>query len=415
MISLIEALNYRCLRYIRQRLRDFQVLVGPNASGKTTFLDVVAFLGELVDYGLDETVYTRTKDFSDLVWNREKKPLELAIELKIPVEKRTELKGDYNTVRYEVKIGYIDSTSEIGILFERAHFKKTFEERKFARDLFPKDSISPSSITTKKVGRKILGKNPQGNDNYYLEVSPETGKGYFPSIKLGPKKSTLANLPDDVKKFPVATWLKSFLIQGVQRIELNCSELRLASPPYRGKYGFLPDGSNLPWVIKHLKEENPEKFKSWIEHLQTALPDLNDIFTITRDDDKYCYLKIKYKNGLEIPSWVTSDGTLRFLALTILAYIPNLSGIYLIEEPENGIHPNAVEALYQSLSSVYDAQILLATHSPVILSMAKVEDILCFKKTELGATDIVWGSEHPRLRDWRGDPNLSVIFASGVL
>ena len=43
MITLIEALNYRCLRYISRPLKPFHVLVGPNASGKTTFLDVVAF------------------------------------------------------------------------------------------------------------------------------------------------------------------------------------------------------------------------------------------------------------------------------------------------------------------------------------------------------------------------------------
>jgi predicted ATPase len=48
MITLVEALNYRCLRYIRQPLGPFHVLVGPNASGKTTFLDVIAFLERLV-------------------------------------------------------------------------------------------------------------------------------------------------------------------------------------------------------------------------------------------------------------------------------------------------------------------------------------------------------------------------------
>ena len=41
MITLIEALNFRCLCYISQPMGPFHVLVGPNASGKTTFLDVV--------------------------------------------------------------------------------------------------------------------------------------------------------------------------------------------------------------------------------------------------------------------------------------------------------------------------------------------------------------------------------------
>jgi predicted ATPase len=112
---------------------------------------------------------------------------------------------------------------------------------------------------------------------------------------------------------------------------------------------------------------------------------------------------------------MTSDGTLRLLALTLPAYLPWFQGIYLIEEPENGIHPGAAETVYQSLSSTYNAQILLATHSPIILSQAEANKVLCFKKTASGATDIIVGNKHPRLKDWQGQPNLSVLFASGVL
>ena len=48
MIKRIEALNYRALKHISQTLKPFQILVGPNASGKSTFLDVVALLRRLV-------------------------------------------------------------------------------------------------------------------------------------------------------------------------------------------------------------------------------------------------------------------------------------------------------------------------------------------------------------------------------
>ena len=95
--------------------------------------------------------------------------------------------------------------------------------------------------------------------------------------------------------------------------------------------------------------------------------------------------------------------------------MPNFSGVCLIEEPENGIHPRAVETLFQSLSSVYDAQVLLASHSPVILSLVDPSQVLCFAKTPEGATDIVQGNEHPRLKKWTGEENLSVLFAAGVL
>ena len=112
---------------------------------------------------------------------------------------------------------------------------------------------------------------------------------------------------------------------------------------------------------------------------------------------------------------MVSDGTLRLLALTLPAYLPGLEGVFLIEEPENGIHPRAVETMFQSLSSVYDAQILLASHSPVILSVADAAQVLCFSKAPSGASDIVLGSAHPALRDWKGETSLGVLFAGGVL
>ena len=136
---------------------------------------------------------------------------------------------------------------------------------------------------------------------------------------------------------------------------------------------------------------------------------------VEREDDKHRYMMIRYRGGLEIPSWVASDGTLRLLALTLPAYLPEFSGVYLIEEPENGVHPRAVETAFQSLSSVYGEQILLATHSPVILSLADAGKILCFKKTAAGAADIVRGSEHPALRNWKGETDLGTLFAAGVL
>jgi predicted ATPase len=98
-----------------------------------------------------------------------------------------------------------------------------------------------------------------------------------------------------------------------------------------------------------------------------------------------------------------------------LAYLPELSGVFLIEEPENGIHPRAVENLYQSLSSVYGAQILLATHSPVLLAMSKKSEILCFARDAEGATAIVSGEEHPQLAEWKGKLDLGTLFASGLL
>jgi predicted ATPase len=419
MITLIEALNFRCLRYVRQPLGPFHVLVGPNASGKTTFLDVIAFLGRLVSSGLDSALNERTRNYKDLIWGREGDGFELAIEAAVPAELRSKLKNkNFTTIRYEVGLKVDSESGEFLINNEKVILKIPEFPRRDQRTLFPSFTATPRTIISPKAksgtSRTIVTKGMKGNDNFYSEVESKSGKGWAPSFKLGPRKSALGNLPEDESKFPVSTWFKRFLIEGVQQFILNSLFIRRASPPGQGR-GFKPDGSNLPWEIENLQEKHPGNFNRWIHHLRTALPDIENIKTVERQDDRHRYLVLCYKGGLEVPSWMASDGTLRLLALTLPAYIPDLTGVYLIEEPENGIHPRAVETVFQSLSSVYDAQILLATHSPVILSMVEPEKVLCFAKTTAGETDIVLGSDHPNLGKWKGETNLGDLFAAGVL
>ena len=168
-------------------------------------------------------------------------------------------------------------------------------------------------------------------------------------------------------------------------------------------------GSSSDW-----KEQYPESYREWLSHVQTTLSDLAHVGVVEREDDRHAYLRLRYESGVEIPSWMASDGTLRLLALTLPAYLPASDEIYLLEEPENGIHPLAVDCVFQSLSSVYESQVLLATHSPVVLRMAELDEALCFAKDADGATDIVPGNLHPRLKGWRGSPNIDVLFATGA-
>jgi predicted ATPase len=419
MITRIEALNFRCLRYVSQPMGRFHVLVGPNASGKTTFLDVVAFLGRLVSQGLDAAVGERTQNFQDLLWRRQGESFELAIELAVPEKLRANLRDpSCETVRYEISLVTDPESHEMSFRAERVFLKTSAREQARQRDLFPAPIPPPETLLTstgtRSGPRLVLNKTPGGNDNFYSETYQVKGKGWVPAFKLGPRRSALGNLPQDERQFPVSTWLKGLLSEGVQQLVLNSLLIRRASPPGAGAT-LKPDGSNLPWVVADLEKRHPERLAEWVAHLNTALPDLEGVRTIERPDDRHRYLMLRYRGGLEVPSWMASDGTLRLLALTLPAYLPDFTGIYLIEEPENGIHPRAVETMFQSLSSVYDAQLLLATHSPVVLSIVEPRDILCFAKNNEGATDIVLGSEHPALADWRHQTDLGVLFAAGVL
>jgi predicted ATPase len=420
MFSRIQTRHFRSLKAVDQALGPIQALVGPNASGKTTFLDVIGLLSDLVKQRGDvrAAVFSRSARFDKLIWQGPgaSGAFQLAVEAPIPLqvrERMAEDKKQYDIVRYEIEIGMDQVGNELGLNHETLWLGTGGTARSATqRTLFPSvPADAPSVLSASRKGLRVaLKKVPEGNDNYY----PEGAASYTPSFKLGRTKAALANIPADEKSFPVSTWFRGLLESGVQNVVLNSHTIRQPSPPGLG-LRFQTDGSNLPWVIAELRRDQT-RFAGWLDHVRTALEDVLDIDTVEREEDRHRYLVIRYANGAEVPSWLASDGTLRLLALTIPAYLNDLDDVFLIEEPENGIHPRAIETVIQSLSSIYGGQVLVATHSPVALNLLDAGQVLCFSKDAAGATDIVAGTLHPALQQWqRGQPDFGVLFAAGIL
>lgn len=414
MIKLIEASNFRSLKYISQTLGPFHVLIGANATGKTTFLDVIKFIADIVNMGIDKAVFARVAHFDELTFAGKGGDIELAIEAEIPKAIQSIYTPiTYSAIRYEIKIGIEKSTGEIAVLDERIMLL-TNNDQELSNPgshnqgldtfIFNKSfNSSPKIIAVKKHNF---------NANYTVEPTTLMG-GRDLTFLFGTKNTALTNLPYDENQFPTTIWFKNLLLEGVDQIVLDSLQMRNPSASGQSTL-FKTNGSNLAWIIENLRKDK-NRFELWLDHIQTAFPDITDIITIERAEDRKRYLKVKYKNNIDVPSWLVSDGTLRFLALTITAYLSNLKGIFLIEEPENGIHPKAIESMFLSLSSVYSSQILLATHSSIILGMVESSHLLCFAKTPDGVTTIVSGNKHPKLKDWKGNPNLNLLFASGIL
>ena len=189
------------------------------------------------------------------------------------------------------------------------------------------------------------------------------------------------------------------------------------------------DGTNLARVVGRLVKagssnglaarllaNGPEDgpLARWIAHLRYALDDLREIGWAARAPDNAEYIILKYANGLECPSWLLSDGTLRMLALTLPAFLPAAPRIYMVEEPEDGVHPKALEIILKALAAIPNAQVFIATHSPLVVQEEGVEPLLCFSKDENGV-HITPGRNHPALKDWTGLPDLASIFSSRVL
>ena len=426
MIQRIEALNYRCLRYVSQPLEHFHVLVGPNASGKSTFLDVLGLIRDLLTMGLDDAILARedpiesvgrARRVDELIFNQLTDRFELAIELEIPNKLRTKAHDRYQIARYEIAIGKSLNNGELTIIDEtlwlcpkpRAHTTSQASP-------FPNEPTPPASVLTRRARkgwRRIFNKKDGGYYSFNSENGELSGRGN-PRINSPVPALTYLLLLQNERHFPVALWVRNLLMEGIHVLALNSAAMRRPSSP-SAPHTFRTDGSNLPLVVREFRNHHEGDFKDWLKHLRTVLPDLQTIDVIERPEDRHFYLVVHYSNLEPVPSWLLSDGTLRLLALTLLAYLPHNQRVYLIEEVENGIHPHAIEAVFESLSSVYDGQVLLTTHSPLVVGLTKPEQILCFAKNSSSATAIVRGSEHPQLEDWRGQVDLGTLYAAGVL
>ncbi len=388
MITRVEARNYRCLQKVDVSLRPFQILVGPNGSGKTAFMDVLGFLRDYMSYTIQYAVKQRTDNFHDLVWGREGTSFDLALEAQIPPDHIIVTEAaSYTRLRYELSVR-LDVPSEVPVIEkERVVLHDPVREKTW-----------------------LMADRSRMRVEFPHEDGSRPKPGYGMDVSLF--ESAVKHFPTGANDFPTIQWFATLLCEGIRNVRLRTEDLHGPSTLGAEKASKLT-GANLARSIFELQQKSSESFDAWIRHLRTALPDLE----IVRSEpllQSARRLMVKFQNGIDVPSRVVSDGTLCLMALTILAYMPEPDHVYLIEEPENAVHPTAVETIYQSLSSLYDDQVLMASHSPILLSLAKPEDLLCFARTPEGTT-IVPGNEHPALKEWKGEVNLSDLFAAGVL
>lgn len=188
MIVLIEAKNYRCLRYVRQKIGQFQVLVGPNASGKSTFLDVPALLGDVLLRGVTEPVRDRSADPRSLFWMHQGHSFELSVELAIPADLQAYLgKADLKHARFEMEIGF-NEADELMIRSENLWLKPSGHPvgEGGQQHLIPSEPnyvVSPEGKSKPGKWKRIVSKTT-GNDSF----ESETGK-WKNSFSFGPLSS----------------------------------------------------------------------------------------------------------------------------------------------------------------------------------------------------------------------------------
>ncbi len=143
-------------------------------------------------------------------------------------------------------------------------------------------------------------------------------------------------------------------------------------------YYLYSEGANLAAFLYEIQESQRIVYKKIIKTIQSIAPYFSDFYF---SPNKEGYVRLQWTDKYsDVIFGVTdlSDGTLRFIALTVLFMQPELPNTIIIDEPELGLHPSAIAKLAGMIKSVAKkgSQVILATQSTDLISHFAPHDII---------------------------------------
>lgn len=428
MITRIDATNYRCFEQLGINFGAFAVVAGANGSGKTTLLDIPALFGDILRSRNVAQAFVgrllgrgaRASSLTEVPFRSEGASFTLGIEARLPASTAKALVDaspasireapakHFTHIRYELRLE-IEGGHQLTVRNEYLFVFPLSEEYEEGRLPMQGENIEQGDW------RFILKRDsPFVDEESRVVLRPETKGAKEKEAQVDRTVTALPRLQYETEaEFEAGRWFFDRLLSGALFFDPKWPELRAAAPPGLDRE-LMASGVNLPWLALALHTADPERFAMWVGHVQTALPQISGISVHEREEDHHAYFRVSYEGGFSVTSSGLSEGTLRIIAFTLVAYLPSPPSLLVVEEPENSVHPQAIDSIMQSLRSLYGGQVWVSTHSPVVLVDAKLSELVITRLERSGAATVVRGEEHPRLALWKGEIDLGSLFATGV-
>jgi predicted ATPase len=139
------------------------------------------------------------------------------------------------------------------------------------------------------------------------------------------------------------------------------------------------DGENLAAMLYLIQTRTPKIYQMIRDVIRSVAPYFDDfLLEPNRLNEDTIWLEWRERDSdYPFRAHQLSDGTLRFMVLTTLLLQPNPPAIIVIDEPELGLHPFAIEKLAGLLRSASSrTQLIVATQSPQLISALEPEDVI---------------------------------------
>lgn len=399
MITRIELDGFKTFRAFKLDLEPLQVIVGPNAAGKSNLFDALILLSHLADTDL-RTAFQRMRGDAGELFTihtdgaremRMKLAAEMLVEPKIVDSWGAEAELKYTRLRYDLTI--IRQTDNKGL--ERLyveHESLTLIQRGIDRWAKRQGLDAQYHWLPRVTGGRapfISTEVEQGAATVFLHQDGRSGrKG---SVAARMERTVLSGVPNT--EFPHAFAVRNEM-RSWRFLQLNPEILRQPSSMV-GAQIMRADGGNLPGALARLEAYDPYLLNDIGRDLGNLVPGIVTVEVESdRTHDEYVIWAVT-QDGRRFSSRVLSDGTLRMLALVVLKNDPDHRGVVLFEEPENGVHPYRLKNIARLMGQLATdftnsdevelplRQFLCNTHSPVFISEPGILPHVLFAFTSL--------------------------------
>jgi len=385
MITYIKISGFKSFHNFEMEFTPFTVIAGTNASGKSNLFDALKLLSNLAESdNLKKAFSEQRGEFLELFTqygdeyyaDKIEFAVEMVVNRSVSDAWGNESTLKYTRLRYELNIERFTNTSgiqDLKVTYE--HLRKLDHNKDQWIKIVPKaflENWRPKVRTGKRGIPYIQTKTENGIPTVLVPQDGTTGnKRRFPLNKAG--RTVLSSF--DTVDFPHVLAAKEEM-KSWKFLQLNPEDLRKATNKNTGRDIISESGKYLAAALYRIKQNEVYSLKEISRKLNSFLPNFTEVDVFDDKENKQYIIKLKDGENKEFSSRVLSEGTLRILALCILEYDENHSGLLCFEEPENGVHPFRIKTMVDLLNDLSTdfsedsnllRQVIVNSHSPVLV------------------------------------------------
>ena len=401
MLTRIKINGFKNLRDIDLRLGLFNCVAGSNGVGKSNLFDAICFLADLASMPIVAAAIkvrgangqlNDIKNLFSIDADGKAMPMEFTVECIVP----RQVQDDFDRpgtptatyLEYSLELRLVqenESTHSRDPLYIHKESLKAKRKKDAEQELGFTESmefINQFIIDPRKRNSPFIETIDDG-DIKIIKLWGEGGKaGALPKIPAKKSPQTVLCGVTAISH-PTGLALKREM-QSWKLLQLEPTALRKPDE-FGSDTTVTANGEHLPAALQRIG-----LFADVAASLSELIPGIDSVEVDSNEIRKLRTLCVKLQ-GHKFSAGALSDGTLRFLALAVMAADPDASGVICMEEPENGIHPMRIPQMVELVRQLSDVeslanndwgnivnlrQVIINTHSPLIVAELNPDELI---------------------------------------